>query len=126
MSRINPNNKKHDEIPSSLMSDEFDHEPTFMVGNCRYIGEANRYDEIASNRGIRWVEIALYPIYSGKKKIIVKEIVKSWRPKKGSGINSWYSNYDYSDDSRYEPYWEVYCQEENLFYELADFLEYIP
>lgn len=126
MNRINPNNKKYDEIPSSSMGGEFDHEPTFTVGSCRYVGEVNRYDKIASNRDIRWVDIALYPIYSGKKKITVEKIVKSWRPKKGSGINSWYSNHDYSDNPNYEPYWEVDCQEENLFYELADFLEIIP
>jgi hypothetical protein len=126
MNRINPNNKKYDEIPTTIGSTEFDHEPTFKINSQRFVGEANRYDIIAKERDIRWTENTLFSIPSGITKYKVSEIVKGWRPKEGSGICSWRCDKDYSDNPKFEPRWTVYCEQENLFYELADFLETLP
>jgi len=123
--RINPNNKKHDTVPTSEGYHSFDHVPTFTVGSQSFVGEQNRYDKIASEKGIRCVDTALYPICSGRSKITVDNIIKGWKPKESAHIFSWLSNKDYSDDSNFEPEWIVSCEKTDLLYELADFLEAI-
>jgi hypothetical protein len=49
----------------------------------------------------------------------------SYDAKEDSGIHSWLSHGDYSDNDNFFPVWTVFTEEYKLYYELADFLEYI-
>ena len=122
MGRINPNNTVCN-IPESRGYHEFEKQPSFKVDSIRFVGKSNQYDTIASERNIVFKENVSYPIQSGIMKIIVESIKQSWKPKPNSNIHSWRSDVDYSHNSNFMPIWEVFCEEQPLFYELADFLK---
>lgn len=121
-------NEYYGTIPQSGGYHDHDVKPTFKVGDYIIIGEDNQYDRIAEKLSkflvFCYVENPIVPVPSSHKKITVVNIEERWRPKKGLGINSWLTHGDYSKNPSFEKFLEVECDEENLFYELADFLEY--
>lgn len=101
----------------------FNKKPDLKIGTRIRVGTGNKYQKIADNLGIKFSDNPIILIPSGLKDLIVTEIKEFWKPKEGSKIHSWFSNVDYSDNPNFVKYWRVSCDEEELFYELADFLE---
>lgn len=112
-------------IPESLSwgNNDFDLKPNFKVGDFRILGNPNVYDIKAKKVGAHPSSGNLiYPVLSGFKKIVILDVEKRYHPKDGSGINSWLTHGDYSNNPNFDVYWWVNYDEEDLFYELADLL----
>ena len=111
--------------------EDFKDKPNFSVGDKFSYGESNEFDTLAlrvgikSNRVVAGSYVDVYQVVSGFKIKIVSKIRKSWKPKENSGINSWLSNKDYSNNSNFEEYWKVEYEYQYQFYKLTDFLNLI-
>jgi len=114
-----------------IFYEDFKDNPIFSVGDKFSYGESNEFDTLAlrvgikSNRVVAGSYVDVYQVVSGFKIKIVSKIRKSWKPKENSGINSWLSNKDYSNNSNFEEYWKVEYEYQYQFYKLTDFLNLI-
>ena len=105
---------------------KLDERPPYGVGHVINCGTPNRYDILAGRIGISskaFIDCE-YPVESGLFSLGVDNVEKRFKPIEGSGIHSWLSNKDYSDNPNFEAYWEVGYNYIYTFYDMTDFLEF--
>ncbi len=95
----------------------------FDIGDYNILGESpNKYDLLSDTKGIDFSDNTIVGIPSNYRKVIIENIETCFRPIEGSGIHSWLSHKDYSNDARFEKYFTLHVRTQKLFYELSDFL----
>ncbi len=95
----------------------------FNIGDYNILGESpNKYDLLSDAKNIEFCDNPIFGVPSNYKKITIVNVETCFRPVEGGGIHSWLSYKDYSNDSRFEKYFMLHINTENLYYELSDFL----